>query len=374
MSRRRSWNSTRRARVDCESPRASRRVRVASSASGGGGTRFPDFRRRTEISRDSNVSTRERARFASCRRSFAASVRSARWISPGTKSTPRRRREARRSSERLDLRVNPIASLPAEFARLRERLGAKHAMWSPNVTIRAPIVTGDALRALRVAVPALAERWVEFADPRRGAACRREKTGASSNSTSPTLPDEALRGRAPEEIGTLTALKTLRLRKESSRGVVPRDRGLALTELETLDASENALACVSGGVAARARRARRRRLEKQTHRVARVGSPAQNRTFGRVREQVGARAVRGFGSGSDAARLEDDHPSGRNRLAEVPASLADAPRLTTIDVSANALTALPDALGRGVGYDTSTRGKIRFAGSRRRRRRARSRG
>ena len=143
--------------------------------------------------------------------------------------------------ERLDLRVNPIASLPAEFARLRERLGAKHAMWSPNVTIRAPIVTdADALRALRVAVPALAERWVEFADPASWRGVSTREDGRVVELDLSALPDEALRGRAPEEIGRLTALKTLRLRKNRLVELCPEIG--ALTELETLDASENALA------------------------------------------------------------------------------------------------------------------------------------
>ena len=97
-------------------------------------------------------------------------------------------------------------------------------------------------------------------------------------------------------------------------------------------------------MAALRKRARRRRLEKQTDRAARVGSPARNRTPGRVWEYVGAFTAR-VRVGADAKRLETLLLRS-NRLAEVPASLADAPRLATIDVSANALTALPDALAR----------------------------
>ena len=278
-----------------------------SSASIFRGTRFPDFRRRTEISRDSNVSTRERARFASCRRSFAASVRSARWISPGTKSTPRRRRSRRPPKlERLDLRVNPIASLPAEFARLRERLGAKHAMWSPNVTIRAPIVTdADALpRAPSpfgsrgtmggIRGPRVVARRV---DARRRARRRTRPLRASGRGASRTRAGGDRKTHRAQDASSA---------KESSRGVVPEIG--ALTELETLDASENAPRGDSGGVAALRQRARRRRLEKQTRRAARVGSPAQHRTFGRVREQVGARAARiRVGIGRGASR--DAHPT-----------------------------------------------------------------
>ena len=244
--------------------------------------------------------------------------------------------------ERLDLRVNPIASLPAEFARLRERLGAKHAMWSPNVTIRAPIVTdADALRALRVAVPALAERWVEFADPASWRGVSTREDGRVVELDLSALPDEALRGRAPEEIGRLTALKTLRLRKNRLVELCPEIG--ALTELETLDASENALAEIPEEWR---RCANARVVDVSKNRLVALpesGLPPNIERLDASGNKLG-RVPRGFGSGSDAARLETLILRS-NRLAEVPASLADAPRLATIDVSANALTALPDALG-----------------------------